>query len=97
MDTETQDFIEAVQNNQYGELELDDGFVLVTPWSSTESFNPFLVIPDGFDSEDGLMVLLEDHTNEFMTFDDVVINHNPHLETATIENAELDLTEEEND
>ena len=72
MNEETQNFVDAVQNDEYAEYELEDGFVLITDWEGDGMFNPWVVVPETFENEDGaLMNLIEEETDHFMSFDEL--------------------------
>ena len=73
MDEETQNFVEASQNDEYAEYELDDGFVLITDWEGDGMFNPYVVLPDGYEDEDRVDNLLYDNTGDFMDYTDFEI------------------------
>lgn len=44
--TDVRGFIQAVENDEYAELVLETGDVLITDWEGDGVFNPY-VVPDG--------------------------------------------------
>jgi hypothetical protein len=46
-DTDAENFASAVENDEYAELELETGDVLVTDWEGNGVFNPYVVVRDG--------------------------------------------------
>jgi len=73
MNEETQNFVDAVQNDEYAEYELEDGIVLITDWEGDGMFNPWVVVPSGFiiDEGDSLFELIGEETDHFMSFDEL--------------------------
>jgi len=73
MNEETQNFVDAVQNDEYAEYKLEDEFVLITDWEGDGMFNPWVVVPKGFVIEDGdsLFEIIEEETEHFMSFDEL--------------------------
>jgi len=70
MNEETQNFVDAVQNDEYAEHKLEDGFVLITDWEGDGMFNPWVVLPEGFENEDEVLEnLIGEETNHFMSFE----------------------------
>ena len=89
MDEETQNFVEAVQNDEYAEYELEDGFILITDWEGDGLFDPYVVLPDGFDDVGRVENLLYDEAGDFMTADGVEIEEQNYLTIGYIYGAEL--------
>jgi hypothetical protein len=44
MPSDKDQFVEAVTNDEYAELELSTGDVLITDWEGDGSFNPYIVM-----------------------------------------------------
>lgn len=86
---DTEDFIEAAQKDEYAELELEPGFVLITDWEGDGSFEPYMVLPDGYEDEETLIESLDKLTHSFMDFDDLEIAEQNHLTFAHLYGAEL--------
>lgn len=89
MNLETENFVRAVENDEYAEYELDDGFVLITNWEGDGMFNPYVVLPDEHHDDEFVDALLNTEAGHFMDFDDVEIVEQNHLTSVHIYNAEL--------
>lgn len=89
MNQETQNFIEAVENDEYAEYEIGDGFVLITDWEGDGSFNPYVVLPDGYEDEETLIESLHKQAGHFLHFDDLEIHEQNHLSFAHLYGAEI--------
>lgn len=89
MDLENENFVRAVENDEYAEYELDDGFVMITDWEGDGTFNPYVVLPDKFSDEDEVVELLTEEAGHMMNFDDLEIAEQNHLTFAHLYGAEL--------
>jgi hypothetical protein len=71
MTDEIENWVQAAQNNEYAEFELEDGIMLITRWLDSYEFKPFITVPEEFDHRDKLDNLVEEEVGEFVNFDEL--------------------------
>lgn len=90
MNEKAQQFVEAVQNDEYAEYAIGDNFVLITDWEGDGSFHPYVVLPHQYTDRSEVVDILLEEAGEFLTFSDVEIE-TQHLTFAHIIGAEIEV------
>lgn len=90
MNEREQEFVETAQNNEYAELELGDGYVLLSSWESDAAFRPWVILPDDYEEGEGASEFIEEQTEGFMDFEEFEITEQDAFSFITLDGAELE-------
>ena len=69
MTDKKQEFISAIENDECCEWEISEDLVLVTVWEGDGYFNPYVLDLECQYSEDEVMTILDNTTNDVFNFE----------------------------
>lgn len=87
MSEQKENFIEAVQNDEYAEFDLNADMVMVTDWEGDGLFDPYIVLPEGHDEPEELLDIID--SLDFMSCSEIEIEEQNYLTIGHIFGAEL--------
>lgn len=90
MNDELQDFVEAVQENRYGEYTLKEKLILVTNWEEHGDFEPTIIVEGEFETDsETVLEILETETP--ITCNGLGEQQGISINYYDVEGAELDI------